>query len=135
MKPLIPYIWASGVVHLIVAAANVALPTILRFRANLAKVSPIIRQIFIVHSAYIILNLLAFAGLCLFFTPELAGGSALGRILSGYMAVFWLARLFIQLFYYDPEVKRHHPLANVGFALAVLYMGGIATMAALGVGK
>jgi|SRR3990172_5504842 len=132
MSALAPYIWASGAVHLIVAAANLVLPSVLQYRANLSKVSPIIRQIFIAHSAYIVLNLLAFAGLCFFFAPELAGGSLLGRMVSGYMALFWIARFCIQAFYFEREVKRRHPVAHVAFLLAVAYMGGVAAVAAVG---
>jgi hypothetical protein len=132
MRSLIPYFWASGVIHLAVAAANLVLPSVLQYRSNLAKVSPIIRQIFIAHSAYIVLNLLAFAGLCFFFAPELAGGTRLGGLLSGYMALFWIARFCIQAFYFEEEVKRQHPAAHVAFLLAVAYMGGVAVAAAVG---
>ena len=132
MRPLIPYIWTSGVMHLLVAAANLVLPSALQYRSNLTKVSPIIRQIFIAHSAYIVLNLLAFAGLCLFYAPELAGGSPLGRMVSGYMALFWIARFCIQAFYFEREVKRQHPIAHAAFLSAVAYMGGVAAVAAVG---
>ncbi len=132
MKALVPYLWASGLLHLIVAGANLALPSMLQYRANLASVSPLIRQIFIVHSGYIVLNQLAFAGLCLFFAPDLAGGSRLGAVLSAYMAGFWLVRLGVQAFYYDPEVKRRHPVANLVFALAFAYMGAVSAVGALG---
>ncbi len=132
MHPLVPYIWASGVLHLIVASVNFVAPRMLEYRANLARVSPIVRQIFIVHSVYIVMNLVAFAGVCLFFAPELAGGSLLGTVISGYMAVFWLLRLFIQLFYYDPEAKKQHPFANIVFAFAFAYMAATSALAALG---
>ena len=135
MNSLVPWIWAAGGAHLLIAAANLALPRQLQYRANLALVSPIVRQIFNVHSAYIVMTLIAFSGLCFFFAPDLAGGSLLGTSLSWYMAVFWLSRLFIQVFYYDPELKRQHPVANLAFTLAVAYLGGVSALAALGVAK
>ena len=93
MNPLVPWIWAAGVIHLVIVAANLALPRKLEYRANLVRVSPIVRQVFITHSAYIVLNLLACSALCLFFAPELAGGSRLGAFMSAYMAGFWWLRL------------------------------------------
>lgn len=134
MNPLIACIWAAGVMHLIIVAANLLAPRRLHYRENLAKVSTIVRQIFIVHSVYILLVLLIFSGLCFFFARELAGGSQLGSFLSGCMAVFWLLRAAIQVFYYDPELKRRHKVIHMGFTVTILYMGIVFALAAFGVG-
>lgn len=135
MNPLIPYIWAAGGVQLLIAASNLLLPSRLRYRENLSKVSPIIRQIFIVHSLYIVLVLGVFSALCFLHAPELAGGGPLGKFLSGCLAVFWLLRIPIQLFYYDPEMKKRNPLANVALTMAILFLSGIFASAALGGGQ
>jgi hypothetical protein len=128
---LIPWIWIAGGLQLGIAAVNIALPKKLAYRENLARLSPIVRQIFIVHSAYIVLMLVAFALLCFLFAPELAGATMLGRFLSGLLAVFWLARAVIQVFYYDPKVKAQNPAAHVGFAVAVTFLGALFTIVAL----
>lgn len=133
MNPLVPYIWTAGGVHLLIAAANCLLPSKLQYRENLLKVSPIIRQIFIVHSVYMVLVLIAFGGLCILFAPELAGGSPLGTFLSGFITVFWLLRILIQFFYYDSTIKKQNRLANVLFTLAICFLGGIFAIAASGV--
>lgn len=135
MNALVPYIWLAGGVHLLIAAANLLLPSKLHYRENLSKVSPIIRQIFVVHSAYIVFILIAFSGLCFLFAPELAGRAPLGKFLSGYMALFWLLRLPIQIFYYDAELKKQNPVANVVFTLAIFFLSGVFAIAALGVVK
>lgn len=131
MSLLVPAIQAAGAVHLILAAANLVLPRKLEYRANLAKVPPIIRQIFVVHSVYIVLALLIFGGLCLFFARDLAGGSALGRYLSACLAGFWLLRLLLQWFYYDPEVRRRHRLGDVSYGAAVAFLAAVFTVAVL----
>lgn len=135
MNPLVPYIWVAGAVHLSIAAANFVAPSKLRYRENLAKLSPIIRQIFVVHSVYIVGVLIAFSGLCFFFAPELAGASPLGKFLSGAIALFWLARCLIQLFYYDSGVRKQNRLADMAFSLAFLYLGSTFAAATLGVLK
>lgn len=135
MNPLVPYIWVAGAVHLSIAASNFVAPSKLRYRENLAKLSPIVRQIFIVHAVYIVGVLIAFSGLCLFFAPELAGASPLGKFLSGYIALFWLARCLIQLLYYDSGVRKQNRLADVAFSLASFYLGSTFAVAALGVLK
>jgi alginate O-acetyltransferase complex protein AlgI len=77
------------------------------------------------------LMLLAFAAMCFAFARELAGGSALGRFLAVFLALFWVPRVFIQLFYYDPEVKRKHRVAHVFFTLCFVYLAVVFVIAAL----
>jgi hypothetical protein len=101
-------IWGAGCVHLGIMAANVPLPRRLRVRERLAGVPRFVRQIFYVHWVYIVIVLGMFAALCFGFPRELAGASALGRFLSGFMAGFWLLRIVLQIFYYDREIRREN---------------------------
>jgi hypothetical protein len=133
MKPLIPWLWAAGAVQLIIIAGNFVLPRKLRCRENLARVSPMIREVFIVHWAYIVLVLGIFASLSFWFAPELAGASRLGRFLSAVMAIFWLLRVPIQMFFYDPELRRQNRLGDVVFLAAFSYLGIVFAVAASGV--
>ena len=131
MSSLVPFVWAAGVAHLGIAAANFVLPAKLRYRENLSKVSPIIRQIFIVHAAYIVGVLVIFGLLCFFCAPELVGGSRLGRFLSASLALFWLSRSAIQFFYYDPELKRQNRLADIAFRFVFLFLAGVFGLSAM----
>jgi hypothetical protein len=132
MKSLVPFIWIAGLMHVVLTLLNFVLPRELRYRENLSKVAPIIRQIFVVHSVYITLILLGFAGLCFGFAGELTGGSAIGRLLSGFMAGFWLLRVAIQRFYYDAELKRQRRALDVAFTLVFAYLGVVFAIAAMG---
>jgi len=49
MRPLIQWLWVAGAIQLMIIAANFALPKKLRCRENLVKVSPMIREVFVVH--------------------------------------------------------------------------------------
>jgi hypothetical protein len=115
-------IWAAGVVHVGIMAANIPLPGRLRVRESLAGVPEYIRQIFYVHWIYIVIVLGLFAALCFGFAPELAGASALGRFLSGFMAGFWLLRIMLQIFYYDREIRREN------WVLDWLYLGSLVVL-------
>ena len=132
MKMLVPLIWAAGIVQLLIASANFFLPRKLRYADNLSRVDTIIRQVFIVHSIYIVLVLAGLAGLCLFFAYDLAGASALGRWLSAFIAVFWGARVCIQLFYYDAELKRKNAVMHALFTAAFAYLAVVFAVAAIG---
>src|SRR3954471_11961195 len=102
-------IYLAGIVLLAIALANFFAPRVLRYRENLALASPIVRQIFLVHCAYIVLVLCGQAALCFAFPDELAGRSALGRSLSAFCALFWLTRFVLQAWYYDAAAKGEHP--------------------------
>jgi hypothetical protein len=132
MRTLIPWLWVAGAIQLVIIAANFALPKKLRCRENLVKVSPMIHEVFVVHWIYIVLVLGIFTTLCFWFAPELAGGSRLGRFLSLAMAIFWLLRVPIQLFFYDPEIRRQNRLADVAFLLTFSYLGMVFGASALG---
>jgi hypothetical protein len=135
MRFLIPGLWMAGAVQLVILAANFFLPKKLRCRENLSRVSPMIRSVFVVHWVYIVLVLGIFSALSFWFAPELAGASRLGRFLSATIAVFWLLRVPIQLFAYDPELRRQNRLGDIIFLAAFSYLGVVFTVAALGIGR
>src|SRR5580704_714841 len=89
MRTLIPWLWVAGAVQLVIIAANFVVPKKISCSENLARVSPMIRSVFIVHWIYIVLVLGIFASLSFWFAPELAGASRLGRYLSAASAIFW----------------------------------------------
>ena len=130
MKLTLQYsIQLAGALQLVIAAANFFLPAKLHYRENLARVSPIIRQIFTVHSIYIVLVLLGFGLICLLFPNDLSGASPLGRFLVGFLALFWGLRVIIQFTYYDSAIKEEHPLAAWFFGALFLYLAATFTAA------
>ncbi len=135
MHLLIPALRVAGGTHLAIAAANLVLPRKLRYRENLSRVSPIVRQIFVVHSIYVVLVVLFFGALCFFFARELAGAARLPRVLSAAMALFWLVRVPVQLLYYDAELRKQNRLADATFSLSALFLGTVLALAALGLGR
>ena len=65
----------------------------------------------------------------------IAGGTELGRFLSAAMAIFWLVRFPVQLFYYDAELRKEDRVADVAFSLSVLFLGSVFAVAALGLAR
>ena len=94
--------------------------------------TPFVREVFFVQNAYIMATVATFGVLCLRFAPDLAGRTPLGRFLSGFLAVFWGARIAIQLFVYDRDVKRRRPVADLAFLATFVYLCGLFAAAALG---
>jgi hypothetical protein len=135
MNAMVPIVWVAGGIQLAIAIANFWVPGVLHYRENLEKVSPMVRQVFVVHSIYMVLVLLGFSALCFFFAPELTSGAPLGRSLSAFLAVFWVLRVVLQFLYYDPEVRAKYRLGDVAYTLAVSSLGATFAVAALGVVK
>ena len=123
-------LWIAGVVELAIAFANFVLPRKLRYQENFSRVTPMIRQIFVVHSGYIVGVVLLFAVMTFGFTADLASGRGLGRFLAIAMALFWFCRVPIQLFYYDSALRRDNRVGDVAITLAFLFLTGTYATAA-----
>jgi len=125
------WIQIAGAVQLAIVLANLPLATRLQYRKNLAGASEIVRQVFYVHAAYIVLVVLGFAALALLFPAELSSGRPIGRFLSAFLAIFWLLRVPIQLFYYPVEIRRQNRLADVIFTVAFAFLAVVFGLAAM----
>jgi hypothetical protein len=125
------HVWVAAVLQWLVAASNVFAARIFAYREELAKLSPFVREVFIVQNIYIMATVAMFGIVSIAFTPELVGGSALGRFLSGFLAIFWGGRVIIQLFFYDLEVKRSRPIANLVFLATFIYLCAVFAVACL----
>jgi len=112
------WIQVAGAVQLAIGLAN--LPLAIR----------LVRQVFYVHAAYIVLVVLGFAALALLFPADLSSGRPLGRFLSSFLAIFWLLRVPIQLFYYPAEIRRQNRLADVVFIVAFAFLAVVFGLAA-----
>jgi hypothetical protein len=121
-------LWGAAALQLLVAAANVPAKRMLCLETELAKLTPMVRQIYRVQHAYIIGLLLFFAAL----SPLLARGGPIATLLSAMLSLFWGARLAVQLLYYDPGVRRRHRAADVFFSLTFMTLAAIFAAAAIG---
>ena len=114
-----------GVLLLVLVAINVlAVPRRLGWRREMAGLSLVNRQIFQVHAAFICLVLAMFAGLTLLLPRELLAPTTLARAVLGGLTGFWLARLLVQWFVYDPSLwrgKRFETAVHVAFTGLWLY--------------
>ncbi|HKW64760.1 MAG TPA: hypothetical protein VJN89_19560 [Candidatus Acidoferrum sp.] len=134
MRGLLQLLWLAGLVQVAIAFANFFLPAKLKYRENLSRVAPIIRQIFVVHSVYIVGVVLLFAAVTFGFTGELASGHGLGRFLAAGIALFWLLRAPVQLFYYDATLRRENRWGDIAFTAGALFLAATYGAASLGLG-
>lgn len=127
----LPFLYIAGALHLLVASANIFAFGKFRYLEHLGNAPLVLRQVFLVQNAYIMLVQVGFALLCFFFAGELTSGRSLGLALAGFLAVFWGSRVVLQLFYYDRALRRANRLFDVLFLLADGYLAAVFALAAL----
>jgi hypothetical protein len=115
----------AGALLLLLAAAHPFLPRHLGWREDLAKLTLLNRQIFLVHVGFIVLILVLFGTLALVFTADLVAPSRLARAVLGGLALFWLLRLVTQHLVYDRSLwrgNRRNTAVHCGATLLWLYL-------------
>jgi hypothetical protein len=131
MNSYVLWLWLAGTIQITVILANAVLPAKLDVRAGVASLPRFLRQVFVIHWIYVVLIVFLFSLLCFLFPRELAGGSALGRFLTVVMALFWLLRFLLQLFYYDPELRRRERVLDLMYLLGLFVLIAIFSVAAI----
>jgi len=84
---------------------------------ELKRISLLTRQIFWVHTAFLMLVLAGFGGVSLLCADDLLAPSTLSRTILGGLSVFWMARLYCQFFVYRTEHWRGNNLNTVAHVL------------------
>lgn len=93
-------VFLAGVGQLILVAASLAIPRVLRWREDTAKLRPLTRQIFWTYALYIWCTNLTF-GLVSLQPGWLLDRSPLAACVTGYMMAYWVGRVLIQFFFLD----------------------------------
>jgi hypothetical protein len=91
----------AGVGQLALALGSLALPRILRWGEETAKLRPLTRQVFWTYAAYIWATNVCFGVVSALAPDRLLDGSPLARVVTGYIAAYWGARVLVQFLYFD----------------------------------
>jgi hypothetical protein len=68
------------------------------------------------------MTIIAFGVISLCNAGDLAAGHGTARWFCGFVAAFWMTRLFVQFFLFDPRPHLTHPLLAVGYhSLTVVF--------------
>jgi len=91
----------AGALLLLLAAVHPLFPKQLGWKEDLAHLTLLNRQIFLVHVSFIVLTLVLFGALALFFAADLVAPSRLATAVLAGLTLFWGLRLLTQQFVYD----------------------------------
>jgi hypothetical protein len=122
---LLVHLRIVGVLFALLVVVNLFVPRRFRWREEMAGLSLLNRQIFLVHSAFIILLLALFAALLLTCGDVLLEGTRLSRAFLLGLTIFWGVRMLAQWFYYSPAVWRgntFNTLMHYVFSAAWVYV-------------
>ncbi len=114
----------AGLGQLALVAASLAIPSVLRWGEDTAKLRPLTRQVFWTYAAYIWCTNLAF-GLVSLRPGWLLDRSPLAGCVTGFITAYWVGRVLIQFCYFDrsdapPGV--HVRLAEAALAGLFVYL-------------
>ena len=92
------------------AVLSLCLPRILDWKADIARMSLLVRQVFEIHSWFIALTLVIWGVLTWHFAPEMARApTELSMWLCGAIGVFWGIRSVMQWTHYSASHWRGNP--------------------------
>ncbi len=112
----------AGLAHLISLSAIIYAPIHLGWHEALERVSKLLRQMGQVYHYYTTGTIIAMGLVSLFCARDLCSGTSLARAVNGYIALFWIIRLGVQL-YYDHRPHLNGPWLKIGYhALSALFI-------------
>ena len=103
---LLVHLRITGIIMALLVVVNLFIPSRLRWREDTARLSLVNRQIFQVHSIFIVLILALFSALLLTVGDTLLEPTRLSRAVLAGLTIFWALRMLMQWFFYSPRIWR-----------------------------
>ncbi|MEX2317627.1 MAG: hypothetical protein WD669_10785 [Pirellulales bacterium] len=125
---LITCLRIAGVLLILLATAHVTFPKRFQWAQELARLSLLNRQMFLVHVGYIVYLVASMGLLSLFFTRALIEQSLLARLVLAWLFLFWFSRLFVQWLVYDQSLwrgNRFHTAVHFIFTGMWMYLSAV----------
>lgn len=122
---------AAGAGQLALAAGSLAIPKVLRWREDTARLRPLTRQIFWTYAGYIWSFHVCFGLLSLLAPEWLLDRTPLAAAVCGFIAVYWAVRLVLQFTWLDrSDAPRGAVFVAAEVALVALFAGLVLTYGA-----
>ena len=97
-----PFIFFAGLCQMGLAIGSRVIPgKFLKWKAELSKVQPLIKQMFWTYAGYILVTNFCFGLISVLATGALIDGSILASAVTFFIALYWMSRIAIQFFYFD----------------------------------
>jgi hypothetical protein len=126
-------IQSAGAGQLALALASLAIPRVLGWREDTARLRPLTRQVFWTYAGYIWCAHVAFGLLSLLVPDALLDGSMLAGLVCAFIAAWWGSRLVIQFLAFGRSPRpsgRIFATAELALVAAFLAFTGVYAAAA-----
>ena len=121
-KTLTTLVFYCGIGHIILSVASLAIPKVLSWSQHLKNLPPLLRQMFWTYAAYILVINFCFGVISIIASGELLNKSILAKGITFFIAMYWLARIGIQFFYFDRTMAPKGLIYTLGeVALVALF--------------
>mmetsp|Transcript_167939 Transcript_167939/g.322480 ORF Transcript_167939/g.322480 Transcript_167939/m.322480 type:complete len:531 (+) Transcript_167939:62-1654(+) len=117
---LLTLIRAAGIGQLALVVSSLAIPFLLDYRKELGEIKkPLLRQMFLVYSGYILMINLFFGLISTFAAETILEVGFLPSVIAGFIFLYWFARLMIAIFVFDLSFldRPHEIVGRVGIEL------------------
>jgi hypothetical protein len=104
----------AGLLQIGLSTVSLVIPKLLNWNGELKRVSKLISQMFWTYAGYILAINLFFGIISFFGTNELLSGTFLAKAISFFIFLYWLARILIQLFYFDTSTAPKGLIYKIG---------------------
>jgi hypothetical protein len=134
---LVTLLQLAGVLHAGLLCAGIMMPRVVEMRRHVAALPAFLRDLFWTYYLFIGGCVLGFGCVTFFYAEQLAAGDVLGRVVAGFLAVFWAARLVVAGFVFKMEPYLTNGMFRVGYAMVnavFVYFIIVYALAAFGVG-
>ena len=121
-----------GILMALLVVVNMVVPRQLNWREEMRLLSLLNRQIFQVHSIFIVLTLALFSALLLTSGDALLEPTRLSRAVLIGLTIFWSVRMVMQWSFYSPEIwrgDRFRTVMHYLFSAAWIYITTVFVMA------
>ena len=124
-------LWLAAIGHFCLLIASIQVPSRLQWKQDLAKLMPFNRKLMWTYGGFTAVTIVAFGVLTLVLHTELLRGDRAALALAAFIGVYWVARIVVDLCYYDHAdwprgrsfVVGHTLLTGLFCALAGTYLG------------
>lgn len=116
-------LYLAGIAQIALVLGSTIIPKVLDWKTELAKNSPLIRQMFWTYAGYILVTNLSFGILSVIGTQDLLNKSLLAKAITLFIAVYWITRIALQFFYFDMSLAKTKWYFQLGeYALIGLFL-------------
>jgi hypothetical protein len=103
----------AGLSMICLAAIHPLLAKLFNWSTDLGKLTQINRQIFIVHTIFLVIGILMLGIVCVFYSGALIAKSTLALVANASFTMCWLSRLICQFFIFTRDMTGNVKLDNV----------------------